>query len=148
MQVICAVSASSVFCRRCCGVRSRAGYRPSFGSESISAISAAFWIEAGGACRLEFSHALLASVVGQPEKELTSALDRLIAAGLLFRRGMPPHATYLFKHALVQDAAYGTLLRNPRRTLHGRLLKIARVETFGEPAIDRSQKVAGSTFTL
>ena len=39
-----------------------------------------------------------------------SALDRLIAAGLLFRQGVPPHATYLFKHALVQDAAYGTLL--------------------------------------
>ena len=49
------------------------------------------------------------------------ALDRLIEAGLLFRQGMPPHATYLFKHALVQDAAYGTLLREPRRSLHGRI---------------------------
>jgi predicted ATPase len=64
----------------------------------------------------EFSHALLASVVDQPKAQLRSALDRLIAAGLLFRRGVPPHATYLFKHALVQDAAYGTLLREPRRT--------------------------------
>jgi len=53
--------------------------------------------------------------------ELNSALDRLIAAGLLFRQGMPPHATYLFKHALVQDAAYGTLLREPRRGLHARI---------------------------
>ena len=42
-------------------------------------------------------------------------------AGLLFRQGMPPHATYLFKHALVQDAAYGTLLREPRRALHARI---------------------------
>ena len=50
-----------------------------------------------------------------------SALDRLIAAGLLFRQGVPPHATYLFKHALVQDAAYGTLLREPRRALHARI---------------------------
>ena len=50
-----------------------------------------------------------------------SALDRLIAAGLLFRHGVPPHATYLFKHALVQDVAYGTLLREPRRTLHARI---------------------------
>src|SRR5262245_59219560 len=58
----------------------------------------------------EFSHALLASVVRQPEAELRSALDRRIAAGLLFRRGVPPHATYLF--------AYGTLLREPRRALH------------------------------
>ena len=47
----------------------------------------------------------------KPEAELRSALDRLIEAGLLFRQGVPPHATYLFKHALVQDAAYGTLLR-------------------------------------
>ena len=54
-------------------------------------------------------------------RSLQSALDRLIAAGLLFRQGVPPHVTYLFKHALVQDAAYGTLLREPRRTLHARI---------------------------
>ena len=54
----------------------------------------------------EFSHALLAAVVHKPEAELNSALDRLMVAGLLFRQGAPPHATYLFKHALVQDAAY------------------------------------------
>ena len=69
----------------------------------------------------EFSHALLAEVVRKPEAEFGSALDRLIAAGLLFRQGVPPHATYLFKHALVQDAAYGTLLREPRRALHTRI---------------------------
>jgi tetratricopeptide (TPR) repeat protein len=63
----------------------------------------------------------LAAVVGKPEAELGSALDRLIAAGLLFRQGVPPHASYLFKHALVQDAAYGTLLREPRRALHARI---------------------------
>jgi class 3 adenylate cyclase/predicted ATPase len=69
----------------------------------------------------EFSHTLLAAVMRKPEADLGSALDRLIAAGLLFRQGMPPHATYLFKHALVQDAAYGTLLREPRRALHARV---------------------------
>ena len=69
----------------------------------------------------EFSHALLAAVARKPETELQSALDRLMAAGLLFRQGVPPHATYLFKHALVQDAAYGTLLREPRRALHARI---------------------------
>ena len=63
----------------------------------------------------EFSHELLASVVRKPEAELGSALDRLIQAGLLFRQGVPPHATYLFKHALVQDAAYSTLLRGRRQ---------------------------------
>ena len=69
----------------------------------------------------EFSHAVLAAVVRKSETELGSTLDRLIAAGLLFRQGVPPHATYLFKHALVQDAAYGTLLREPRRALHARI---------------------------
>ena len=75
----------------------------------------------GSAIGREFSHALLAAVMRKPEAELGSALDRLIEAGLLFRQGVPPHATYLFKHALVQDAAYGTLLREPRRALHARI---------------------------
>jgi class 3 adenylate cyclase/predicted ATPase len=75
----------------------------------------------GAAIGREFSHALLAAVVRKPDAEFNSALDRLIAAGLLFRQGVPPHATYLFKHALVQDAAYGTLLREPRRALHARI---------------------------
>ncbi|HEV3373285.1 MAG TPA: adenylate/guanylate cyclase domain-containing protein [Xanthobacteraceae bacterium] len=69
----------------------------------------------------EFSHALIAAVAGQSENELASALERLVAAGLLFRQSAPPHASYLFKHALVQDAAYGTLLREPRRVLHARI---------------------------
>jgi len=75
----------------------------------------------GAAIGREFSHPLLAAVVRKPEAELVSTLDRLITAGLLFRQGVPPHATYLFKHALVQDAAYGTLLREPRRALHDRI---------------------------
>ncbi len=66
-------------------------------------------------------HALLAAVVRKPETDINSALDRLLNAGLLFRQGVPPHASYLFKHALVQDAAYGTLLREPRRALHARI---------------------------
>jgi class 3 adenylate cyclase/predicted ATPase len=89
----------------------------------------------------EFPHALLASVVSQPEAELRSALDRLIAAGLLFRRGVPPHATYLFKHALVQDAAYGTLLRGPRRTLHARIAETIESE-FAENAESRPELLA------
>ena len=75
----------------------------------------------GAAIGREFSHALLAAVSRKPEAELNSALDRLTDAGLLFQQGVPPHATYLFKHALVQDAAYGTLLREPRRALHARI---------------------------
>src|SRR6202040_422829 len=75
----------------------------------------------GAAIGREFSHALLVAVARKPEAELGSALDRLLAAGLLFSQGVPPHATYRFKHALVQDAAYSTLLREPRRALHGRI---------------------------
>ena len=75
----------------------------------------------GAAIGREFSHALLTAVMRKPEAELGSALDRLVAAGLLFRQGVLPHTTYLFKHALVQDAAYGTLLREPRRALHARI---------------------------
>ena len=71
----------------------------------------------------EFSHAVLASVARKSEADVISSLDRLIRAGLLFRQGAPPHATYLFKHALVRDAAYGTLLREPRRELHARIAK-------------------------
>jgi class 3 adenylate cyclase/predicted ATPase len=66
----------------------------------------------------EFSHELIQSVAQRPEPDLETALDRLTDAGLLFRRGAPPHASYLFKHALVQDAAYATLLRARRRQLH------------------------------
>ena len=75
----------------------------------------------GGVIGREFPHALIAAVARKGEPELRSALDRLIEAGLLFRQGVAPHATYLFKHALVQDAAYGTLLREPRRALHARI---------------------------
>jgi predicted ATPase len=74
--------------------------------------------QVGAALGREFSHALLAAVMRKPETELKSALDRIVATGLLSRQGVPPDATYLFKHALVQDAAYGTLLREPRRALH------------------------------
>jgi class 3 adenylate cyclase/predicted ATPase len=71
----------------------------------------------------EFSHALLASVAHKDENALRSGIDVLTSAGLLFRRGVPPKATYLFKHALVRDAAYGTLLREPRRALHARIVE-------------------------
>src|SRR5205823_2958408 len=68
----------------------------------------------GAAIGREFSHPLLAAVVRKPEAELQTALDRLIGAGLLLGQGGEPYATYSFKHALVRDAAYSTLLREPR----------------------------------
>src|SRR5450755_3812521 len=75
----------------------------------------------GSAIGREVVHALLAAVARKSEAELASALERLVQTGLLFRQGMPPQASYLFKHALVQDAAYGTMLREPRRALHARI---------------------------
>lgn len=89
----------------------------------------------------EFSHALLAAVVREPEAELGSSLDRLIRAGLLFRKGVPPHAIYLFKHALVQDAAYGTLLRQSRRALHRRIAEILETQ-FPEAATAQPEVLA------
>jgi class 3 adenylate cyclase/predicted ATPase len=66
----------------------------------------------------EFSYELIRRVARRPEPDLAAALDRLSEAGLLFCRGAPPHSSYLFKHALVQDAAYATLLRASRQQLH------------------------------
>jgi class 3 adenylate cyclase/tetratricopeptide (TPR) repeat protein len=78
----------------------------------------------GAAIGREHPHALLALVTRKPDAELEAALDRLVAAGLLFRQGLPPHATYLFKHALVRDVAYGSLLRDQRQHLHGRIADV------------------------
>ena len=77
--------------------------------------------QAGAAIGREFGYALLASITDLPEPQLREALDRLTNAGLVFARGTPPEASYLFKHALVQDAAYGSLLRSRRQRLHRRI---------------------------
>jgi class 3 adenylate cyclase/predicted ATPase len=69
----------------------------------------------------EFAYELIAPIAQRPEKQLRTALDQLGDAGLLFCRGAAPHASYLFKHALVQDAAYSTLLRGRRQELHARV---------------------------
>ena len=84
--------------------------------------------QVGAAIGREFSHALLTAVMRKPEAQLNEALDRLVSAGLLFRQGSPPTATYLFKHALVQDAAHSTLLREPRRALHARIAEALESE--------------------
>ncbi len=75
----------------------------------------------GAAIGREFSYELLSAVAQKSDGELQTALDRLIGAELAFCRGAPPHSTYLFKHALIQDAAYATLLRTTRKSLHQRI---------------------------
>ena len=78
----------------------------------------------GAALGRSFSHEVLAAVARMPQKELEDALTQLVKAQLIFQRGTPPHAEYTFKHALVQDAAYSTLLRSRRQQLHGRIAAI------------------------
>ena len=95
----------------------------------------------GAALGREFSHATLAAVARKAEANLLAALDRLTEAGLLFRQGVPPHANYLFKHALVQDAAYGTLLREPRRALHARIAETLESQ-FAEIAENQPELLA------
>ena len=76
--------------------------------------------QAGAVLGREFAYDLVAEVSGLPEPGLREALDRLAAADLVQRRGVPPDAVYAFRHALLQDAAHGTLLRERRRELHRR----------------------------
>jgi AAA ATPase domain len=78
----------------------------------------------GAAIGREFGYELIAAVAPHPKPELDNALAQLVESGLAFRQGEPPDAVYTFKHALVQDAAYDSLLRRRRQELHG---KIARV---------------------
>ncbi len=82
----------------------------------------------GAAIGREFSYQLLALVAQKSEPELQFALARLVEAGLVFCRGTAPQAIYLFKHALVRDAAYGSLLRSQRQILHGRIVSIMESE--------------------
>jgi tetratricopeptide (TPR) repeat protein len=69
----------------------------------------------------QFSRELISAVATLPKQQLDDALAQLVRAELVFRRGTPPDAEYTFKHALVQDAAYGTLLRSRRQQLHARI---------------------------
>ena len=66
----------------------------------------------------QFSHELISAVSGMPQRELDNALDQLVSSELVFRRGISPDAEYTFKHALVQDAAYSTLLKSRRQQIH------------------------------
>jgi class 3 adenylate cyclase/tetratricopeptide (TPR) repeat protein len=77
--------------------------------------------QAAAAIGREFTLELLAFVLSKLEHALQAALDQLTASGLVFEHGARPRSSYVFKHALVQDAAYGTLLRSRRQQLHSRI---------------------------
>ncbi len=93
----------------------------------------------------EFDHGLLESVLDLPGPALVDALDRLAEAELIFRHGRPPEATYLFKHALVRDAAYASLLKSRRRAIHARIAA-ALAEAGAEPhLLGHHAREAGQT---
>jgi predicted ATPase len=77
--------------------------------------------QTGAAIGREFSYVLLHAVSDLPEDELRAALARLVTSELVFQRGTPPDAVYVFKHVLVQDAAHGSLLRSTRQQLHAQV---------------------------
>jgi predicted ATPase/class 3 adenylate cyclase len=83
----------------------------------------------------EFDHRLLTSISPLPVVELNTALEGLIKAELIYRRGLPPEATYLFKHALVRDAAYASLLKQRRGSIHGRILAALEKEPDTAPEV-------------
>ena len=95
--------------------------------------------QAGAAIGREFAYDIVTAVSPNAEADTRSALDRLVAAGLVFQRGNPPVADYQFKHALVQDTAYGTLLRGPRQVLHGRIA--AAIETRRPDTVEREPEI-------
>jgi len=75
-----------------------------------------------GACLgRTFSHELLATISPLREEDLHAAIQELASSELVFQHGMPPWATYTFKHALIQDAAYASLLKSKRQKLHQRI---------------------------
>ncbi len=89
----------------------------------------------------EFSHDLLAAIADRPEDQLDSALDQLVASELVFRRGTPPDATYSFKHTLVRDVAYDSLLRSRRQQLHAKVAGVLR-ERFQDLASSQPEILA------
>jgi predicted ATPase len=97
--------------------------------------------QTGAAIGREFSYEVLAAVSDFPPGVLDDVLRRLVAAGLVFQRGLPPTCDYLFKHALVQDTAYGTLLRGPRQELHKRIA-VALEQHFPQVGETRPEIVA------
>ncbi|RWO75240.1 MAG: adenylate cyclase [Mesorhizobium sp.] len=95
----------------------------------------------GAAIGREFSYELLARVSPLRENELHEALARLEESELVYRRGTPPHATFAFKHALVQDAAYDSLLRSKRQQIHAAVAR-AIEEHFPEKATAQPEILA------
>jgi predicted ATPase len=97
-----------------------------------------------------FSHQLISTVAPMPQSQVDDSLAQLVGAELIYRRGTPPDAEYTFKHALIQDSAYGTLLRGPRQQLHAHIATVLESQfpdvVAAEPAVlARHCEAAGLT---
>src|SRR4030095_3513220 len=79
----------------------------------------------------EFSYEVLRAVALQDEGTLRQALAKLVEAEVLYQRGLPPQAHYLFKHALIQDTAYQSLLKSTRQQYHTKIAQVLE-ERFSE----------------
>ena len=82
----------------------------------------------GAAVGREFSYELIAALARRSGAQLNDALEQLVSSGLVFRRGTPPNRSFIFKHALVQDAAYNSLLRRQRQELHARIGRVLEAQ--------------------
>jgi class 3 adenylate cyclase/tetratricopeptide (TPR) repeat protein len=98
----------------------------------------------------EFPYALIQAISSQDDETLQAGLAQLVEAELLYQRGRPPRAKYLFKHALIQDAAYASLLKRTRQRVHQRIAQVL-VEQFPETVetqpevVAHHYQIAGST---
>ena len=101
--------------------------------------------QVGAAIGREFSYELLRAVSRLPEDELQFALGRLVASELVFQRGTPPDAVYSFKHALVQDAAHGSLLRSRRQQLHAQIAEA--LEASSPEVMDNQPELLAQHYT-
>jgi hypothetical protein len=117
---------------------------------NLSQLRRAFWLRRlSDASQSRFTllknHHRLGWLSQRNEDDLRTILDPLLEAGLLSRQGVPLDARYLFKHALVQDAAYGMLLREPRRALHARNAEAApdSPDSFPGPLVPEAMKHLG-----
>ncbi len=97
--------------------------------------------QVGAVIGREFRQQLLAALLERPAPALEADLERLTEAGLIVRRGEAEDASYAFKHALVQDAAYGTILLRRRQQLHARIIELVEAET-GPRSIERVDTLA------
>jgi len=95
----------------------------------------------GAALGREFSYSLLRSVIVKGQDELDAALQELVDAELLYRRGLPPNADFIFKHALIQDAAAASLLKSHRQVLHQRIADVL-IDEYPDITSNRPEQIA------